>query len=117
MANFTITLDKLEKNKDFLCKPIDEKWTIIFKNPDFIGLKKLVSVMLSIFSSNAFCESIFSIVKNVKSDERNRMKIKLLNSLMGIKTNCDMECTEAYDLFISSPELLNKTKSSEKYDL
>ena len=49
--------------------------------------------------------------------ERNRMKIKLLNSLVGIKTNCDMECTEAYDLFISSPELLKKTKSSEKYDL
>ena len=28
-----------------------------------------------------------------------------------------MECTEAYDLFISSLELLKKTKSSEKYDL
>ena len=60
---------------------------------------------------------IFSIVKNVKSDEKNRIKIKLLNSLVGTKTNCDMECTEAYDLFISLPELLNKTKSSEKYHL
>ena len=89
--------------------------SIIFKNHDFIALKKLVSVMLSIFSSNVFCESIFSIVKNVKSDEKNRMKIKLLNSLVGIKTNCDMVCIEAYDLFIYLPEFLNKTKSSEKY--
>ena len=71
-----ITLDKLEKNEDFLRKPVDEKWTIIFKNPDFIALKKLASVMLSVFSSNAFCDSIFSIVKNVKSDNRNQMKIK-----------------------------------------
>ena len=44
----------------------------------------------------------------LKSDNKNQMKIKLLNSLVGIKTNCDMECTEAYDLFISRIAQKNK---------
>ncbi|KAI3410406.1 hypothetical protein GPALN_004509 [Globodera pallida] len=34
-----------------------------------------------IFPSNSFCESVFSVVKNIKTDERNRMGTPLLNAL------------------------------------
>ena len=109
-------LERLNKTA-FAEKKVDEKWAIIFKDPSFIHLKKLVSMLLSIFSTNAYCESVFSVVKNVKTDERNRMKIKLLNSLVSIKLNSDFDCDQAYDFFISQPELLSKVKTSEKYDL
>ena len=93
----------------------DEKWTVLFQDSSFVHLKRLVTMLLSTFSSNAFCESIFSVVKNLKNDERNRMKIKLLNSLVSIKFNSDFDCPQAYDLFISNQQLLDKVKSSEKY--
>jgi hypothetical protein len=107
-------LERLNKTA-FSERSVDEKWAAIFKDPSFVHLKKIVSILLSIFSSNAYCESVFSVVKNVKTDERNRMKIKLLNSLVSIKLNSDYDCSQAYKLFISDAELLNKVKSSEKY--
>lgn len=125
-------LSRLNKTA-FMGRNVDEKWAvlfkvaffsflmidsiiyILFKDSGFVHLKQLVSMLLSIFSSNAFCESVFSVVKNVKTDERNRMKSTLLNSLVSIKINPDFDCISAYDLFISDPELLDKVKSSEKY--
>ena len=62
-----------------------EKWAAIFRNSGFIHIKRIVCMLLSIFSSNAYCESVFSVVKNVKTDERNRMKLKLLNSRCQLK--------------------------------
>lgn len=77
----------------------DEKWTNLFKNKNLIFLKKLVSILHSIFSSNAFCESVFSVVKNVRSDERSRMELAMLNSLVSIKFNADFNCANAYYVF------------------
>jgi len=100
----------------FVERSVDEKWVTIFKDSSLVHLKKLVSMLLSIFASNAYCESVFSVVKNVKTDERNRMKNKLLNSLVSIKLNSDFDCNQAYDLFISDSELLNKVKTNDKYE-
>ena len=96
-------LERLNKTA-FVGRSVDEKWTIIFKDPSFVHLKELVFKLLSIFSSNAYCESVFSVVKNVKTEERNRMKIKLMNSLVSIKLNSNFDCAQAYDIFISDPE-------------
>jgi hypothetical protein len=109
-------LERLNKTA-FSERSVDEKWAAIFKDLSFVHLKKIVSILLSIFSSNAYCESVFSVVKNVKTDERNRMKIKLLNSLVSVKLNSDYNCSQAYKLFISYAELLKKVKSTEKYAL
>jgi hypothetical protein len=114
IATLKSQLERLNKTA-FSERNVDEKWTAIFKDPNFIHLKILVSKLLSIFSSNAFCESVFSVVKNVKTDERNQMKMKLLNSLVSIKLNSDFDCQQAYNLFISDPELLKKVKTMEKY--
>jgi hypothetical protein len=107
-------LERLNKTT-FVERKVDEKWAIIFKDPSFIHLRRLVTMLLSIFSSNAYGESVFSVIKNIKSDERNRMQIKLLNSLTSIKLNSDFDCKQAYNIFISNSDLLNQVKSSEKY--
>uniref|UniRef100_A0A915DCA3 HAT C-terminal dimerisation domain-containing protein n=1 Tax=Ditylenchus dipsaci TaxID=166011 RepID=A0A915DCA3_9BILA len=114
IAEMNETLEQLQ-GTEFDSKSVEEKWSILFKNPNFILLKKLVSILLSVFSSNAFCESIFSVVKNLKSDERNRMQLKLLNSLLSIKFNADFDCVKAHELFLSRTDLLEEVKRGEKY--
>lgn len=96
-------------------KEIEERWTKLFKNKNFVLIKKLVAILFSFFPSNSFCESIFSILKNLKTDERNSMEPKLINSLISIKCNADFNCIQAYDIFISQPQLLKQVKSQEKY--
>ena len=93
---------------------MDEKWATLFRNANLVYLKKLVTILLSMFSSNAFSEFVFSVMKNVKSDDRNRMKIRLMNSLVSIKFNADF--CKAYDVFLSEPDLLKQAKSCEKYE-
>ena len=116
VAELQSLLEKLNATQ-FVNKNIDEKWVFIFKNSNFVHLKKLVIMLLSIFSSNAYCESVFSVVKNVKTDERNRMKLKLLNSLVSIKLNPDFDCSQSYDLFLSNSDLLKKVSTAEKYEV
>jgi hypothetical protein len=43
------------------------------------------------------------------------MGSKLINSLISVKRNADFNCIQAYDIFISHPELLKQVKSQEKY--
>lgn len=93
-----------------------QKWNELFKNHNFVLIKKLVIILLSFFPSNAYCESIFSIIKNLKTDERNRIGPKLLNSLISVKCNADLNCNQAYDLFLSDPELLKQVKTQDKYE-
>ena len=116
IAELNENLVELNKLDEFVNKNVDQKWLSIFKNSNLINIKKLVSILLSIFSSNAYCESIFSIVKNIKSDERNRIGLKLLNSNLAVKCNAEFDCLKAYDLFLSNDLLLKQAKSVEKYD-
>lgn len=108
------TLNRLS-NTDFVEKNVDEKWTVIFRNNNLIYLKKLVSALFSMFPSNAYCESVFSVAKNIKTDERNRMETLLLNSLVSIKLNPDFDCNAAYNLFLSHSDLLEQVKGQGKY--
>ena len=78
-------------------------------------MKKLVSMLLSIFPSNAFCESVFSHVNRVWSKEKNSFLVETVNSIVSIKCNADFKCNEALDLFYSDAELLKLAKSNEKY--
>ena len=114
VAELNELLDKL-LGTGFEDKKIEERWTVLFKNKNFLLIKKLVVILFSFFPSNSFCESIFSILKNLKTDERNSMETKLINSLISTKKNANFNCIQAYDIFISHPELLKQVKSQEKY--
>ena len=108
-------MEKLNETA-FVEENVEKKWFHLFKHHNFVLLKEIESALLSIFPSNAFCESAFSVVKNVRTDERNRMGIKLLNSLVSIKCNVDLKCPDAFEYFLSQSDLLKKVSSSEKYD-
>ena len=75
------TLQNLEST-DFLERSVEDRWAIVFKNKEFVLIKKLVSIFLSIFASNAFCESVFSVVNSIWTDERNRFSLKTVNSYL-----------------------------------
>jgi hypothetical protein len=74
-------LPKLEGTK-FDAMEIEDKWAIIFKNKNLRYIKKLVSALLSISASNAFCESVFSVVGNVWDAERNSFKPETVNAIV-----------------------------------
>jgi len=57
---------------------------------------------------------VFSVVKNVKTDEIKRIKVKLLKSLVSIKINSYFSYAQAHDLIIFEPNLLNLVQYSEK---
>ena len=103
----------------FLEEDIEKKWFHIFEHYNFVLLREIVSALLSIFPSNAFCESAFSVFKKVRTDERNLMRIKLLSSLVSInfdQSNTNFNCPDAFKYFPSHTDLLKKVLSSEKYD-
>jgi hypothetical protein len=101
---------------NFKSKTVEEKWAIILTNNNLVKLRTLVAKLLSIYSSNAYVESVFSIVNGIWSDERNRFKPKTVNAIASVKCNSDLTCAQAYDLFLSDNDLLDKAKSSEKYN-
>ena len=66
---------------------------------------------------NAFVERIFSIMKNVWTDPKNKMNPNLVQAEVLHKVNYNMSCEEFFK-FISQPEqkeLLKKVMSNEKY--
>ena len=80
-------------------------------------MKKLVSIFLSIAPSNAFCESVFSLVNNVWTDERNSFKISTVNAFICVKANSEFDCSKSFELFLSDSQLLKKATEKGKYKL
>ena len=95
--------------------PLHEKWITLFKSENIVRLKQLVFALLSVFPSNAYCESIFSVVKSLWTDEKNRMNLELLNALVSVKKNTDYKCTDFYQSISTNTTLLKKAKEVEKY--
>jgi hypothetical protein len=79
------------------------------------NIRKLVSALLSISASNAFCESAFSVVGSVCDDERNRFKHETVNAIVSIKVNAEFDCPQALEFFLSNSDLLKLAKSNQKY--
>ena len=94
---------------------VEQKWVKIFE-ADLPNLQKLVSIILSIPLSNTSVERIFSLCGAQWTDPRNSLKVETVKSLAQIKMNYDLNCSQMYNLLISSPELLKKVMSVEKYD-
>jgi hypothetical protein len=93
-----------------------QKWSQIFKNSNIVILKTLVSALLSVFCSNAFCESVFSVINSVWTKEKSRLGIDTLNALIAVKLNSDISCADAFDYFLNQKTLLRDAKMSGKYD-
>lgn len=100
--------------------PNDKIWAYFFRtnlSNDFVNLKKIVGFILSIPTSNAFCEIIFSLFNNLWTKERNRMSMDLIKSELQTRVNYEESCSEILSVLQSSAgeKLLKMAKSSDKY--
>jgi hypothetical protein len=60
---------------------------------------KFISFLFSILCSNAYVESVFSTLKHLCDDKRNRMSTELIAAELKIRLNSALSCTDAYDFF------------------
>ncbi len=86
-----------------------------FKPTPSPNLHIFISFLFSISCSNAYVESVFSIMKHLYDDKRNRMSTEPIAAELKIRLNSSFLRTEAYDFFLSKPELLKLIHSNGKY--
>jgi len=70
-------------------------WTEFFRKvglSEVPNLFKILSHVMSISSSNSFCESLFSLMNRAWSDERNCLSVNLLKCEICINKNFDFSC-------------------------
>lgn len=85
----------LDHNNLGLCQnlEVEEYWKQILKLKDMTGtemfpnLKKIVGLLLVLPFSNASVERIFSRLKLIKCENRNRLNTETISSLMATKAN------------------------------
>lgn len=110
-------LSSINNNIDTL----NEKWKKIFVSDEDDNLSKLLKIVrciLSIPVNNSYVEGIFSIMNNVWSDERNRLKVESVKTEICTKLNYKINCGEFYK-YITKPEqveLLKCAISNKKYN-
>lgn len=111
------TLSKIKESEDIVLKNSEEIWCKIFQNADLPQLLQIVSKILSVPVSNAFPERIFSLMSNLWTDERNKMRVDLVKAELCTKINFNMSCQKFAD-FLESREqiaLLRSCQSNTKY--
>lgn len=96
---------------------VAERWVKFFSSmpDDNIQLFNIVSFVLSIPVSNAFCERVFSIMNQLWSDNRNLLSTELVKSELMIIINFHMACSEFYDFVRNEHDLLKAASTQQKY--
>ena len=102
--------------------PSDQRWVEVFthlKNRN-ISQKQLIKLIQYIFclpGTNASTERVFSQMNNIWTDDKSQLKVSTLKSLLMLKFNVKLSCLDFYNMLKSSPELLKKIITSEKYEV
>jgi hypothetical protein len=99
----------------FNAEETEKNWMKIFKNRSLPCLKRLVSAILSIPIFNDFIERVFSLSEAQWTDERNRLDVATVTSLLQVKVNYDLNCCEMFHFLLANNELLRKIRRSAKY--
>lgn len=103
------------------CCKIEERWRELsahFKKENIAcrELVLLVSFSLTLPGSNASVERIFSLMNSLWTDERNRLQLDTVQSILTIKTHYKhVSCSEFYEMISGDQKLLEKIHSSAKY--
>lgn len=93
-----------------------EKWSYILNStPLFPETTKLVSYILSIPTSNAGPERVFSLMTAKWSKERNRASTVLIKSELQVACNMKIDCKAFYAAVLKNDALLKKCRQSTKY--
>ena len=114
-----INEDKIsEWNKSKLSA--DQRWVEIFthfKDND-INHKQMAKVIQYIFclpGTNASTERVFSQMNKIWTIDKSQLNVSTLKALLILKYNFKHSCLDFYKLLKSTPDLLTKIISSEKY--
>lgn len=92
-----------------------EKWRNILNSGDFPNLFNFVSFFLSVPSSSAYVERIFSVMNNKWRDERNKCLPELIKAELIIYFNYEFSCLEFFNHIKNERTLLKEAKKSNKY--
>ena len=79
------------------------------------NILKLVEFALAIPVSNAYVERIFSLMKNLWTDERNRLSTDMIKAELCVKLNYSHSCKEFYTCIIDQKTLIKAARSNSKY--
>uniref|UniRef100_A0A914H3A5 HAT C-terminal dimerisation domain-containing protein n=1 Tax=Globodera rostochiensis TaxID=31243 RepID=A0A914H3A5_GLORO len=90
---------ELEATEGFSKKNLEKKWGEVLKDKNLKHIKSLVSIFLSIFPSNAFCESVFSVVNHIWTDQSNQFSPETVNAFVCVKLNSDLDLSYFHDAF------------------
>ena len=97
-----IVEDNDDSNEDsIVSKEIrpDHLWAMLLSIKPSPNLHRFISFLFSIPCSNAYVESVFSIMKHLYGDQRNRMSTDLIAAELKIRLNASFPCTQIYDFF------------------
>ena len=100
------------------CKTTTSKWHLILKSVNLkcVNVFKIVSFVLSIPGTSAYCERIFRVMSSKWRNERNRCSIQLMKSELFIYFNLKDTCREFLEKIKRDPQLLKSAKSQKKYN-
>lgn len=99
---------------------VSEKWVKYFQTeiPEkYSEFLTICQYMFSLVGHNANVERIFNLIESQWSDERNRLSVETIRSLISVKYNyINVSCIDFYKQICSDKALLKQVKSSQKYD-
>ena len=117
--------DELSSSKDGLSRIVlmtelsaGDKWRELFaryREHAPPTLFKLVSFVMSLPSSNAFPERVFSLMNSKWRSDRNRATVGLIKAELQVFVNFDHKCGEFYDFVVKEEKLLAAAATNSKY--
>ncbi|CAF4257829.1 unnamed protein product [Rotaria magnacalcarata] len=108
-----------EKDEEDQTKVIrsDQLWAMLFavNATPTPNRKKLICFLSSIPASNAYVECVFSDMKHLLNDSRNRMSVESIAAELQIRRNGSISCIDMHKYLLSQKELLEAISSNNKY--
>ena len=107
--------------------PIDKRWVELFTHFKEIDvshdhMSKIIQFILCLSGTNSSVERVFSQMNKLWTSEKSQLQVLTLKALLTklkkllTKLNFSQTCLEFYNFLKSTPELLKKISSNEKYN-
>jgi hypothetical protein len=84
---------------------------------DLPNLTKLIETVMAIPISNDFVERVFSTMKKIWSNDRNRLNVNMVKAEICTKVNFSINCNDFKTFVINNNQLIRASKISTKYKI
>ncbi|XP_077187047.1 uncharacterized protein LOC143834264 [Paroedura picta] len=118
LYNEYCVLQKLREEIVSKEQKVDQRWVKVFRQiPEHADsqLLKLVSFVLSIPVSNAFCEKIYSLMAQLWSKDRNALSDSVVKAELQVQLNFNISCADFHEFLYKNPELLRAARGEPNY--